>query len=166
MKTTVTPLPQPQLFESLLEARERLEIGKVGGMLCPCCGQYAKIYNRKLNSAMAYGLILVDKYFRGKYADEWLHIEKFLVGRTRATDFYKLVGWDLIEHKPALVNEKYSGYWKITQLGKDFVSNAIRVPAKIQFWNNQAIDKSDKTTSIIESLGEKFNYFELMSATL
>jgi len=167
MKTALTSLPQPQLFESLLEAKERLRLGLDKGTICPCCNQYAKIYNRKLNSIMAYALLRIERYFRNPDADEWLHIRRFLLNiRVMSNDYDKLENWGLMVHKPSSEVEQYSGLWRITTLGIEFVHNRVTVPEKIQFLNGIATGQSDSRTNIIQSLGAKFNYYDLMSAEL
>lgn len=144
---------------TLDEAKEELQSRLDKGATCPCCGQFAKIYNRKLNSAMAYSLILVAKYFDANPWEEWLHVERYLSRKTRATDFYKLKFWNLIE-------EGKSSHWKILPLGYSFVNNLVLVPKKASIYNNMLIEPSSSTTTIIEALGSHFKYAELMGARL
>jgi hypothetical protein len=144
------------LDEAKTELKKRLDKGAT----CPCCGQFAKIYNRKLNSAMAYSLILVAKYFEANPWEEWLHVERYLSRKTRATDFYKLKFWGLIEEGPK------SSHWKILPLGTAFVNNQVSVPRKASIYNNMLIEPSTSTTTIVEALGDHFNYADLMGARL
>ena len=148
------------MIMTLDEAKEELQSRLDKGATCPCCGQFAKIYNRKLNSAMAYSLILVAKYFGANPWEEWLHVERYLSRKTRATDFYKLKFWNLIEEGPK------SSHWKILPLGYSFVNNQVLVPKKVSIYNNVLIEPSTSTTTIVEALGNHFNYFELMGAKL
>jgi hypothetical protein len=151
---------QGDLWKTLDDAIKEVEAGKPKGITCPCCKQYAKIYNRKLNSAMAYSLILVVKHFKYNPEQEWVHVERLLSKKTRATDFYKLRFWDLIEEG------EQSGHWKVLPKGIEFASNKITVPKKVAIYNNEFLDDSEEQTTIIESLGEHFDFYELMSTPL
>lgn len=149
-------------------AKAKLEQDREKGTHCPCCGQYAKIYNRKLNSAMARSLILVDKYFSRPDAEEYLHVENYLARYTRATDFYKLRFWGLIESKGERRSDgsPHAGYWKMLPKGHAFVRNQVRVPMRVAIYNDEFMGESSETISIIESLGEHFDYHELMKSDL
>lgn len=153
-------MTQGNLWMTLEDAIRLVEGGKPKGITCPCCKQYAKIYNRKLNSAMAYSLILVVKYFKYNPEQEWVHVERYLSKKTRATDFYKLRFWGLIEEGAQ------SGHWKVLPKGVAFATNQITVAKKVAIYNNEFLDESDDQTTIIDSLGDHFDFGELMGAPL
>ncbi len=147
-------------WESLAEAQERVRVGKVRGIFCPCCNQFAKIYNRKLNSAMAHSLILLMKFCK-QNEDEWINVESFLAARRiRATDFYKLKFWGLVERHAK------SSTWRLTSSGVNFAMGKITVPKRVQLYNDQLLDVSSEQITVVEALGERFNYYELMAAAL
>ena len=54
----------------------------------------------------------------------------------------------------------------MTQLGKDFVRDLVRVPARVAIYNDSFMGHSTDTINITEALGQKFDYVELMRATL
>jgi len=149
-----------KLWKTLDDAILELEEGKAKGIICPCCKQFAKIYNRKLNSAMAYSLILVAKYFEENPNETSVHVEQYLSKTTRATDFYKLRFWGMIEE-----TDKTS-YWRVSQKGFDFVNNKIKAPKKVAIYNNQFIGESEEQTSIVDALGDNFDFPELMGSSL
>ena len=153
-------MTQGDFWRTLDDATREVEAGKPKGIICPCCKQYAKIYNRKLNSAMGYSLILVVKYFKYNPEQEWVHVERYLSKKTRATDFYKLRFWGLIEEG------EQSGHWKVLPKGVEFALNQITVSKKVAIYNNEFLDESDEQTTIIDSLGEHFDFYELMGAPL
>jgi hypothetical protein len=148
------------LWKTLDEAIAEMEEGKVKGIVCPCCKQFAKIYNRKLNSAMAYSLILVAKYFEENPHESSVHVEQYLSKTTRATDFYKLRFWGLIEESDR------TSHWMVSPKGFDFVNNKVKVPKKVAIYNNEFIGESRDQTSIVEALGDKFDFSELMGSSL
>ena len=103
------------------------KIKRTGGLDCPCCGQFAKIYKRKLNSEMAFGLIRLhylacckpidtakpasDSAFgsvptagyHGKYSANYSvywHVSEIMRGygsKMVGGDFAKAAHWGLIE---------------------------------------------------------------------
>ena len=141
------------------------------GAVCPCCGQLAKRYKRKLNSSMAYALLLISRYFRTH--SEWLHVPEYLeqvctAGPTkRGGDWAKLVHWGLIVAKDDETRADGSrriGFYKMTPKGMDFVQGRIRVPRYAYLYAQKCIAMSPEDTSISEALGDRFDYGELMSS--
>jgi hypothetical protein len=136
------------------------------GACCPVCRQFVKLYRRKLNSAMAYSLILVDRYFRKPDAEEWLHTPTYMRSmKARDRDMGYLKYWELIEEKPAKRDDggKHAGYYKITDLGKEFVARRARVKKYLFLYNGELVSRPDeRSVDIVEALGSRFNYQELM----
>jgi hypothetical protein len=54
--------------------------------------------------------------------------------------------------------------WKPTELGIKFVKNEINLPKHIFLYNNKFLKFSDEKINVIEALGDKFNYDELMNS--
>jgi len=162
-------MPETTDTRTLEEAKKWLRERFEQGAECPCCKQYVKLYKRKLNSFMAYALLLIDRYFRQPDAKEWLHVPSYLVEQN-ATDreCAKLRYWGLIEEMPEGREDgsPHAGFYKITDLGKQFVARTIRVPMYIHLYNGSIVRRPDaETIDIYEALGEKFNYNELMGST-
>jgi hypothetical protein len=141
------------------------------GAVCPACHQLAKRYKRKLNSSMAYALLLIYRHF--KTHTEWLHVPEYLekvcnTGPTkRGGDWAKMVHWGLIVSKDDETRadgSKRVGFYKITQKGIDFVRGRIRVPKHAFIYAQKCIAMSPEDTSISEALGDRFNYSELMAS--
>lgn len=131
------------------------------GAECPCCGRFAKIYQRKLYSTMAYALVQIYQYFKCPDADEWLHVPEHLDGKgvvARGGDWAKLRYWGLIEHD----GDHRSGYWRITDNGKDFVEGKLCVAKSVYLFDGVVVGVEGLTT-IHEALGETFDYEALMS---
>ena len=131
------------------------------GVECPCCGQLAKVYRRKLYSSMAYALITI--YGAKGDGEGWLHVPSLLNGKgsvSRGGDFAKLVYWGLLEpHKEG------KGYYRITARGRDFVECRCAVPAAVFVFDGELLNHDvEQMVTINEALGTKFNYEELMEA--
>ena len=141
--------------------REELE----KGCICAGCGQYAKIYTRKLNASMAASLIKFARYYLFNRIDKskFFH-EDSILSHPENTDFAKLRFWNLIESRRDFkLDGNSAGFWRITNLGYDFVAGNIEVPSKIKIYNNEKYGRSEALTTIQKSLGKKFNYRELMN---
>ena len=136
------------------------------GTSCPCCGQFVKLYKRKLHATMARMLIGLYRADAG----EFLHIKQLiaLTGMSEFTcgDFAKLTYWEFIEQEPKPDEEKdkrTSGRWKITAVGKKFVEGEISVPSHAKVFDSKFLGLAGDRVSIKHCLGEKFSYEELMS---
>ncbi len=153
---------------TLADARRLLTAGLAAkGVECPCCRQLAKIYKRKLNSAMTYALILIFK--RAKWDDDWIHVPRYLNGFgvvARGGDWSKLQHWGFIVERPEDRDDgcKHAGEWKLTDKGRRFVSGAETASKHLFFYNQQLIALSSERTFIREALGSNFRYDELMAS--
>lgn len=151
---------------TLDQARDSVVDQLESGSTCPCCGQFAKRYKRKLNSGMAAGLCwLVAEFLRrGSIRNLYINVQedapRFVM---RSNEIHKLRHWGLIEAKPNdHLNRKPMGMWRPTLLGVAFAQNAIEVPTYIFLYNGDLLGTSEETTDIIQALNNKFDYTELM----
>mgnify|MGYP000306415011 CR=1 FL=1 len=146
----------------LEEAKQHLRENWIEGTECPCCGQFVKKYKTNLNSSMVYALILI-----AKAPDGWLHVEDHFVdiGCKLKGVHGKLKHWGLIRQKPNddQPEKNKTGYWRITQKGRDFVNNIVTVPQYVWLFNNKQYGFSENHVTIQQALGKKFNYEELMN---
>lgn len=137
---------------------------RLDGVTCPCCGQFAKIYRRKLNSAMACGLMAFYEKTLG--SDEYSHVPSHTDMSRLGGDWAKLAHWGLIEEMPEERDDgcKHAGWWRITSHGRQFVRNQVRVPSHILLFNQEMLSL-DRTSmiGIREALGNHFDYDELMN---
>tara|TARA_R110000803_G_scaffold70704_3_gene133686 strand:+ start:4699 stop:5217 length:519 start_codon:yes stop_codon:yes gene_type:complete len=141
------------------------------GCKCPACGQNVKLYKRKLNSSMAYAVIIMYRLQKNssipnQYFKMNEEIAKLKIPSSNI-EYPKLYYWGLVEEKPkdtANTKIKTSGYWRLTPLGVKFALNEITVPKYVFVYNNHKEGVSDEWTTINKSLGDKFNYFELMNS--
>lgn len=148
---------------SLEHASKMLERERKEGTTCPCCNQHVREYRRKLNSTMARGLIwLVSEYMR---TQDWVHVNStgpdwlIKAGGTLQT----LHHWGLIIRKVNTDPKKRtSGYWMPTVDGINFARNKITVPGAVFLYNNEVQGFEDTKISILDALGEHFDYHELI----
>jgi len=145
------------------------------GVSCPCCKQFVKLYKRKLNSGMAATLIHI--YHQTKTGAH-VHVKDSLREHKlrNGHDWTLLDHWGLLESNPDKDAE-----WRITPAGIEFVQNRRIVPKTIGMYNSkmygyinykgQLVKRNDfrpgidemPMTNIIDSLGDHFDYNELMN---
>ena len=148
-------------METIKEAKEHLKSNYKKGCICPVCNQSVKLYKRKFYATQARSLILLNKLNSSK---EWVHSREIMKVINITGDFAKMSYWGLITEQLNSDKEKRSsGFWKITSKGKQFVNNQIKILSHTLIYNGKIIGFSKDEISIIDSLGKKFNYNELMS---
>jgi hypothetical protein len=152
---------------TLEEARSWLAARLRVGAKCPCCGLMAKIYKRKINSGQAWGLIVFHQHVGG--LPTWAHAPSVPGLATIGGDWAKLEHWGLIEESTEPRGDGgRAGWWRLTPIGLAFVLDQLRVPRFTYLFDGRPVPivepDSDKTVSIREALGSRFNYAELMGA--
>ena len=136
------------------------------GIHCGACEQLAKVYSRKVTSAHARVLISLVRRFaiEAKWYstnERWMQTCKHVAA---------LSYWNLIEEKPKdLTDEKQqaggktSGFWRPTSEGIAYVHMRIRLPRYAMVYNAQVLEFQGEQVSISDSLGDRFDYEELMN---
>lgn len=171
----VTPIvPKLQEIKTLEEAKAFLTANLREGVICPCCGQNAKIYKRKFNSWMARAMVAFYQHIGMKPG--WFHAITVLTDRrfykfginNSCGDYGKLVYWNLLEDAAGHREDgnPENGYYRMTQKGVDFVLGKIQIKKYLYLYNDTPLEVEDneEKISIREAMGESFNYNELMSA--
>lgn len=154
---------ESHLDTTIRDARTYLnsQLDKGKAAKCPACTQTVKVYPRKIYSTMVYHLI--ELYKLNKVKAEYYHVTEFCP--KHPGDFAKLVYWNLIEEMPKDEHDTHkrtSGYWKITEMGKKFVENKLTVAQTVDVFNGNPLRMHGNPVTIVEVLGKKFSYKELM----
>lgn len=156
-------------IKTIKEGKEYLKDNFKKGVTCPCCNQFVKLYKRKLNQSMAFGLTIMYKLHTQKGFDNYLkmnlEIAKLKIPSSNI-EYPKLAYFKLIEEVPKPMtkdDKKNTGLWRLTKKGVAFVEKSIEVPAYALIYNGKCWGYSDEKTNIITALGTKFNYNELMN---
>jgi hypothetical protein len=160
------PIPVTLAFETLAEARAYVAAGLDRGVDCPCCGQRAQRYLRRMYAANASWLIaLVRKY---EVTQDWVHIKDPALPSIGG-DYGKCRWFGLIVPAPHEIrgsNKKSSGLWRPTHEGIEYVFGKRTIPRAVIVFNDRAEGFVGPQTSIIEALGRKFDWYQLMSGFL
>lgn len=145
------------------------EAARREGTNCPCCGQFGKVYKRKIHSGMAAILVLMYRYQSRGYT----HVLTLVSATTSPAvaaaigggDFAKMRYWGLIEEEHTVDSKgrkKANGLWRITGAGARFVEGAATVSRYAWVYNNGFLGFHGEQISIYDALGDKFSYAELM----
>jgi hypothetical protein len=140
---------------TLAELRDWLNSLLQDGVHCPCCGQYAKLYRRKINAGMARALIVSYRIGGGDY----VHVTQL-----GSHEIAQLQWWQLVEEMPAKRPDGgRTGWWRPTGLGMDWIYRRARVPKYVLVYDGalQAKPHGDPI-SVADALGSKFNLADLM----
>lgn len=145
---------------SLAQARQVMlsQRDDPGGTFCPCCTQHVQLYRRKLHSGMVASLI--SMYRSGGLLP--VHTPTVL-GKKQA-DEAKMRWWGLIEECDVTRDDGgRAGWWRVTQLGEQFVLGRSRVPSHALVYLNDCEGFDGELVDVRQALGERFRYDDLMS---
>lgn len=153
--------PGISLQEAIVWLREHY---RDEGARCPCCKQIAREYKRTIHAAMAQKLI----QFWRTYGTAWGERTPLMLrGREGAADgggdFAKLRYWQLVEESDEeRPDGGRAGWWRVTQLGDQFVQNKLAVHRYAYVFDGKLRRLEGPLYSIERCLGKRFNYNELM----
>jgi len=153
------PVLPPAVFSTLADAQAFVQARMEDGVHCPCCSQFVKVYSRSMYADMAVWLIqLVRAYEK---TGDFVHVT---TTDARGGDYGKLRFWSAVEQDINVdTNKKSSGRWRPTKIGIDFAYGRRTLSKKVLIFDNKAIGFTGPEISIREALGERFDYFTLMS---
>lgn len=119
------------------------------GMECPCCGRYARMYRRPLNSGMARGLIRL-------YKDADCRWQR--TSQTKWREESKLAFWGLVEN-----GTEERGLRRVTPKGEAWLNREVTVPKYAWEFNGECISLVGDEITIDVALGTKFSLEELLT---
>lgn len=152
-------------MKTLAEARQQFQKAIKGeGARCPCCRRWGKINGYQVTSTQVRGMIWMVKRFR---RSAWVDLSKAPKWVLRSKSMATLHHWELLEAKPKGADEdkRGSGLWRLTPRGRDFVYGRITLPKHAFVFDNKLIKFSREQVNVIQALGKKFSYEELMNTT-
>lgn len=128
------------------------------GTVCPCCDRFAKRYHRKITSTSVRGMIALYRQAGMGYG----HIAT-VMDRQQA-DETKMAYWGLIvEERTLRPDGGRAGYWAITPKGLEWLMNLSTVPKYVWTYNGEVLGFDGEQVSVLDALGTKFSYAELMT---
>lgn len=164
--TKTPPPPPPDDDTPLGEVRDWLRgLAKGMGADCPCCGQFCKVYKRTLGTATATTMIALWRRGEGRDYVNVPELFNSMGGIHGGTgDGTKGHHWGLMEQMPGDREDgsKRNGWWRLTDLGREFVQSHIKMPRYADVYNGRTLKLHGPDWTIRDALGHKFDYDELM----
>lgn len=126
------------------QARARLQSRVMAGerVDCPCCGQRAALYARKVNASMARQLRRLAGH------GGWMSAEEVEAGERGGGDYAKLKFW-------GLATGDGQGNWALTPKGRSFVDGETTVPAVVFVFDDRAMSFSRERARFADCLREQ-----------
>lgn len=147
---------------TLKEAQEFVETNRLTGVTCPCCGQTAKTYRKRLGSTRAVGLVLLYWLYqkhpecRGKF----VHVVRYIhslgldpkISALLTGDFVGAKNWGMLEAGARV------GYWRLSQRAIDFIEGRVSIPSYAYLFNDELLGHDHREMiDIYEALDGKFD---------
>lgn len=155
--------PSQQMIDLVMDhVRTDLEKQARGkGGTCPCCNQFVKVYRRTINSMMANQLCHAAKNY--DITDEF-HVGELPQCASGVGDWAKLQYWGLIREVDADNDgsKRKAGVWRITEKGVMFAERKAYVPKYAIVYNGRLLELEGENIDIVQALGQKFNYAQIM----
>ena len=164
---------------SLAEERDRLRAVILDGTRCRCCRRRVQLYRRTLGAGMAVALL---SFFRASenlpaHHDGFLHAEDTFKEDRRISsaargDFTKLRHWGLIEKAEGEREDgsPRNGHYRMTERGRMFCQRRLHVRPAVYEYNGEVYPPpagaDDTPVDIVDALGKRFDYAELMTGVV
>lgn len=142
--------------------RDRLSLAMrhPDGTHCSACGQFVKLYRRSFYATMARALIELAHLCQWDPCSEFIDITD---RSAHFRDLDKLRHWGMVETMASVdLARRSSGRWRVTKLGIDFARGVATAPRWLHIFDDRVHEREGETT-ILEALGNKFDYGELMT---
>lgn len=148
--------------QTVVEARRWLREHDEEGAICPCCTQLVRVYRRRIHATMASRLI---RFYR-RYGLDYGSLPKLTLGGAES-DFGKLRYWDLIEEADLERQDGgRAGWWRVTVAGEWWVQGLSRIPLHALIYDSRLLRLEGRRIGVVEALGKRFNYAELMGRSI
>lgn len=150
---------------TLAEARaqwHQVTIMNKGGH-CPCCDRWGNMYRRPINKVMAGSIVWLARH--GPAGGDWVDVPRVAPRFVLASNQFTIMRWwKLCERNAPGPGEdkKFSGFWRVTELGERWAHNLVRVPKHAITYNNTPLDFEGPDVLVSECV-EKFSYNDVMS---
>lgn len=152
----MTDFDQLTANSTVAEARRALQDARQAGVQCPCCDQKVQEYRRSINIGMVRSLVAIYRVTHEPGHSEWVHVPTEIGARSREEG--KLAYWGILEEQHARREDGgRRGFWRITDLGKQFVEGRVTLPKYAYVYNGAVTGYSATERVSIADIDEGFN---------
>jgi hypothetical protein len=152
---------------TVAEARDKVaELAREkNGVVCPTCGQQAKVYERSLTSVAARAIAALFTEHGREYGHMPTVARKHLSDVTNQGGYLVLgAHWDLIEEL-RVGDAVRRGYWRVTAKGEFWLKGLITIPCHVEIYNgDRRRPPYGEPLTVEKALGTHFNVFDLRRA--
>jgi len=140
------------LAEASRWVADRLE----DGVECPACNQHAQVYRWSLYRTAVRALVL---FYKLGGTTDFVHVSQLkAAGHQGQGDVSRLRHWGLVEEeKTRRPDGGRPGYWRVTQLGADWLEGRVTVPKYVNVYNGKVTDTYGEPVRVQDSLGNDFD---------
>jgi hypothetical protein len=148
------------LGENILKAKQWIRENWGKGCICPCCGRIVKKNPCNMSKTFAEALRLIYENLNKNPDKKWIHSTSSFLNFIKGGELGKLAHWGLIEARPGekADGNKRNGFWTITEKGKAFVENKIKIIRKLYIYNGRVVDQGSEMIGFNKAMGIKFHY--------
>lgn len=138
-----------------------------GGGRCPVCSRWGKIYGRNINKTMAQSLVWICH--AEVDAEGWVDVPatapRWVV---QSNQLPTLKWWGLVERRfnDGKNKTKFSGMWRPTEKGLDFVHNNTRIAKQVFTYNDEVQGFGLDTVTLRDCFEDNFDYNATMNTYL
>lgn len=134
------------------------------GETCPCCGQRAQVYRRKLNKTMVRTLALLAVAQNKQTRPGYLHAPTVLKEHAGyAREVGKLAYWGLVVEGPTKRGDGgHAGMWQVTSDGYAFLRGQLEVKRYAKVYDGRKLG-SDGPWVNIKQVADEFDLQELLA---
>lgn len=153
----------PKYWENMTIKDARISLraaARLEGEHCPVCGQFAKVYKRKIYATMARDMILLWQ----KSGTDWAYLPD--VVPERGGNLVKMRYWGFLEKRTNEDGSAKVGWWRVTEKGEAWIRGETTVPKFALIYNGKCLGllpgpQSD-SVSVTDALAARFSYKALM----
>lgn len=158
---------RPQGNWSLSKTRQYIREHAPEGVTCPACRQNAKVYRRSIRTGWTYALAIIGTAPMAIMDDHgFIHATKHINAVGKGTDAASGVAiagdWQLMRHWRLIEPGEGRGMWRTTDMGMDFLSKKLSVPAACLLYNNKLVGFDPKLIRVDEADGAEFDLDAIM----
>ena len=151
-------------LEYKLNEKHRVFDKMTSGLKCQYCGQKFKKYYRSIT----WGMIISLRDFYTLGPDRFHHTtdrmkmrsisDMHIKSENYSGECVKLRHWNLLEPRK---DNNFHSYWKITDIGKMFLFNKVRIPRHAVVYNNECVGYDGELISVKECMKRGFSFKDL-----
>lgn len=160
------PIQYSKGFATLAEARTWVMENVDGpGAVCPCCGQLARMYRRRLSGSISAAACLIYREMFEHPENAWVHAPTLFRHTKTAVkgggDYAKGVYWGILEEREDQPGQSL-GWYRLTEVGTQYVLQQLALPEYLLVYQGKVQGAEGRHITVLESLANEYDYEQLL----